>query len=96
MALFRCLIRGENFPGQIIGLKGLIGFYTTRFIEAADTEEAELAGLEMLRADPDLQIKSEKLKQQEPLAKVYFEEIIQVVEDTERKPNRGATWFEMK
>ena len=96
MPLFRCMIRGENFPGQLIGQKGLVGFYTTRFVEADNAEEAELAGLEVLRTDPDLEIRSEKLRQQEPLAKVYFEEIVEVAEDTDRVPNEGATWFGME
>ena len=96
MALYRCLIRGENFPGQLMLSKGLVGFYTTRFVEADSAEAAELAGLDVLRHDPDLQIRLEKLQQQEPQAKVYFEEIVEVDPDTKRVPNKGATWFDIK
>ena len=90
------MIRGENFPGQLLGKKGLVGFYTTRWVEAADPEEAELKGLEILRNDPSLAIKSDKLRQQDPVAKVYFEEIEQMVETAKRTPNKGATWFDME
>ena len=89
------MIRGENFPGQLMRKRGLYGFYTTRFVEAENAEQAELAGLEALRSDEDLQIRSEKLKQQEPPAKVFFEDIVEVAPNTKRVPNKGATWFEM-
>ena len=96
MPLFRCMIRGENFPGQLIGKKELVGFYATRFVEADSAEEAELSGLEMLRNDPSFEIRSEKLRQQEPPAKVFFEEIVEVAPETDQVPNKGATWFNME
>lgn len=52
MPLFRCFIRGGNFPGKMIGKK-----------------------------DQD--------------AKVCFEKIDEVPADTERKPNKGFTFFTM-
>jgi len=95
MALFRCSIRGENFPGEMIRMKGLVGFYTTRWIEADSAEHAEMSALELLRTEPTFQIKSPKLREQSK-AKVYFEEILEVASDTPRvPPNKGATWFEM-
>ena len=54
MAWFRCFIRGENFPGQMVGQAGPVGFYVTRFVEAADLEAAEAAVLQGLRAEPKL------------------------------------------
>ena len=69
----------------------LMGFYTTRWVEAETVEEAEMAGLKMLR---DKFTFSEEDKQRAPDAKVYFEEIVEVPSDTERvPPNSGATWF---
>ena len=91
MPLFRCLIRGENFP-SIVGTEGLAGFYTTRWVEALSTEEAEQVGLEALRGEVEF---SEDQKRNAPDAKVYFEEIAEVPEDTPRVPNKGATWFPM-
>jgi hypothetical protein len=95
LILYRCLIRGENFPGQLIRSKGLVGFYATRFVTAASPDEAEFTALEMLRRDPDFQISSEKLRRQEPPAKVYFDEIVDVDSRTDQTPNSGATWFNM-
>ena len=54
MAWFRCLILGEIFPGQRIGEAEPVGFYVTRFVEAADATEAEAAALWALRAEPKL------------------------------------------
>ena len=89
------MIRGENFPGQVMRMKGLVGFYTTRFVEAASVEEAETLGVEIIRNDPDLLLKRQKHRLLKPPAKVFFEEIVEVAADTDRVPNKGATWFSM-
>jgi hypothetical protein len=92
MPLFRCLIRGDNFPGKLIGKRKPIGFYTTRFVEADTPEQAELMAVESLRADPDLEVAP---KHRTGEARVYFEEIHEVPDETERKPNKGFTFFTM-
>lgn len=88
MPWFRCAIEGENFPGQIIGKKGLYGFCTTRWFEADDAEAAEIAALGFMRTEATFQIKSPELAKD---AKVYFTEIVEV--DGPGGPNSGATWF---
>ena len=90
MPWFRCSIEGENFPGVLIRRKGLVGFYTTRWVEAADAEQAELAALDLLRTEPTFQLKTPPEGVE---AKVYFDEIVEV--DGPGGPNAGATWFEM-
>ena len=55
MAWFRCFICGENFPGALAGISGLVGFYTTRFVEAIDHDDAEARVLELLRGEPRLE-----------------------------------------
>ena len=54
MAWFKCFIRGENFPGELVQEPGLVGFYVTRFVEATSAEEAESVALAVLRANPRL------------------------------------------
>jgi hypothetical protein len=49
---FRCSVRGENFPGELVGSPGDVGFYTTRFIEAPDAAQAEARVLANLKEDP--------------------------------------------
>jgi hypothetical protein len=48
---YKCFIAGENFPGQLIDQDYLIGFYTTRFVQAAGEEDAESVGLEFLKTE---------------------------------------------
>jgi len=38
---------------------------------------------------------SEEDRRKAPNAKVYFEEVAEVPEDTPRIPNKGFTWFPM-
>ena len=45
MPLFRCSIRGENFPGELIGLTTAVGFHATRFVDAESATEAEQIGV---------------------------------------------------
>src|SRR3546814_7547538 len=79
MPLFRCIICGENFPGTLLGQEELVGFYTTRFVEADSPEQAEIMAIELLRNDPSLDVSSEHRTQR---AKVFFEDIDEVPGDT--------------
>jgi len=91
--LYRCLLRGENFPGILIGEQGkTIGFYTTRFVDAASPEEAEQAALNVLRGDSTLAVPAE---QRTPDATVFVERIDEMQADAERTPNAGFTFFVM-
>jgi len=92
MPLFRCFIRGDNFPGKLIGQEEPIGFYTTRFVEAESPEKAEILAVDLLRNDPDLDMPPEHRTEN---SKVYFEEIDEVPAGTARKPNKGFTFFTM-
>ena len=88
MPLYRCLVHGKNFPGTLIKSKKPCGFYTTRFVEADDPEEAELKVIDLLRDDPSLQVSAKHLTSD---AKVFFEEIEEVTEIT--GPNKGFTFY---
>ncbi len=92
MPLYRCLICGENFPGALLGKHSPIGFYATRFVEAATPGEAEAQVLDLLRNDDVLKIRAE-LRNED--ARVFFEEIAEVSADSERAPNSGFTFFAM-
>jgi hypothetical protein len=56
MPLFRCLIRGENSPGELLGQSGAIGFYATRFVDALSAAEAEQVAVVALRQDAALTV----------------------------------------
>lgn len=51
MKKFRVLVRGENFLLKSEGAVKRFGFYTTRFVEALDKDEAERRAVESLRQE---------------------------------------------
>jgi hypothetical protein len=71
----------------------LVGFYTTRWIEADTAEAAEQSALESVRNEFTF---GEEDRQKAPDAMMYFEEIVEVAPDTPREPNEGASWFPME
>lgn len=81
MGWFRCLVRGERFPGALIGEPGAVGFYVTRFVfvESDDPDEAEAAVLRSLRDEPALRLPSDPsppIEADAPSrARVFFEEV---------------------
>lgn len=45
MKKYKVLVRGENFLFNVDGKPGKLGFYTTRFVEAKNEDDAkEVAG----------------------------------------------------
>ena len=92
MPLYRCSIRGENFPGELIGQTTAIGFHATRVVDAKSAEEAERIAVVALREDAALTVTSEPRVKN---AKVYFESIVEVPSDTERVPNEGFSFLSM-
>jgi hypothetical protein len=71
----------------------LMGFYTTRWIEAETAEAAEPIALEMLRDEFRFSEEDQRLA---PYAKAYFEEVVEMPLETPRVPNAGASWFPME
>lgn len=93
MPFFRCQIRGEGFPGSLIGEAGAVGFYATRFVKAADAGTAEKVVIGWLREEPTLLACAERPKQ----AKVWFEEImeISVEEGMQARGGVGFTFYSL-
>lgn len=92
MPFFRCSIRGENFPGFLLGGSSPVGFYATRFVDADSAEDAEMLALDVLRGEEVFRFPPEQRTED---AKVFFEEIVEVAADTSRAPNGGFTFFVM-
>jgi hypothetical protein len=55
MAWFRVFACGEDFPVVLNGQVEIVGFYTTRYVEAEGAGEAEATASELLFDDPDLE-----------------------------------------
>jgi hypothetical protein len=90
LPFFKCLIRGEHIPGEIIGQSGLYGFYATRWVQALNAGRAELRAIEAVRRDPLLAVPDDVPKS--PDARLWLEEIEQVAR-LPRSRGGGATWF---
>jgi len=87
------LIIGENFTLVEEGELKKFGFATTRWVEADDAKTAESNALEALKADEVLRDIPED--QKDPSAKVYFEEVEELLEKPQQAPGKGFTWFPM-
>jgi hypothetical protein len=73
---FRVLINGRNFLLNFDGEARRVGFYATRFVEAATADEAESAAVELLRGDELL--REGTLNEQTDTPMIYVEEIVEV------------------
>ena len=94
MKWYRCLIEGENFPGELLNKKEPIGFYATRFVEADSPEEAENIALLNLKSEEVLKLPKD-LETSEN-TKVYFEEIEEINKSEVPEIQSGFTFYDME
>ena len=92
MGKFKVLINGANFLLDLEGREQKVGFYATRFVEAATADEAESAAVELLRADEWLKNSTLNEKTDSPM--LYVEEIIEVSRrKKDEDVNTGFTFY---
>jgi hypothetical protein len=94
MPWFRCFIRGEHFPGSMIGMPHPVGFYVTRFVQAGNEEQAEHRALEVLRADP--KIAPPPGFRATDKTRVFFEAIEAVPAEAVPDLQPGFVWYPME
>jgi hypothetical protein len=92
MPYFRCFVRGEDYPGQIIGLSDRVGFFVTRFVEAVDKLRAEQLVVEEL--EKNLKILLERMETGLGSARLYVEEVSEASSE-EASNATGFTWYPM-
>jgi len=85
MPWFKCFAAGENFYRLDDGNVERFGFYTTRWVEAKNSQEAEVKVVEMLRQEPQL-ARPEWYDGREPRPAVSIERIEEVPADDARDP----------
>lgn len=93
MKWFKCSISGENFPGELISEGKEIGFFTTRFVKAETTEDAEYIALANLKEDESIKLPDGVSPTKK--AKVYFEEIIEIPKSDVPDVQTGFTFYVM-
>lgn len=89
MPNYRCLIRGYDFPGEVVGAAGLHGFWTTRWVHALTVKRAELHAINAVWRDPKIVPNGYQLPGR-PHLRV---ETIERIEKLPRSRGGGATWF---
>lgn len=83
-------IRGENFLISLDGEPTSCGFFTTRFVEAVDPDEAELKAVDLIRRELAAQVLNDRTDS--PM--MYLEEIRELQSFRGlRVPGTGFTWF---
>jgi hypothetical protein len=90
MKKYKVMVEGVNF---LIGVNGEIrkhGFFTTRFVEAFDKDEAEARVMDMLRVELKTLVQNEK--SDSPM--MFVEEIEELERFGEFKvPGAGFAWY---
>ena len=83
-------MRERNFWLKLEGEPQRLGFYTTRFVEARNSEAAEATAVQVVREDPKLQ---RTLNDRSDPPMIFAEEVSEVVERDPEYPNTGYTFF---
>ena len=92
MSKYRVLLNGQNFLLNFDGLPQKLGFYVTRFVDAADDEEAEKAAVALLRDDASL--KGLVLNGRDDPPMLYADEVEELAAyDPEEHVNTGFSWY---
>jgi len=88
------MIEGVNFPARLIeGADGPVGFFATREVEADNPESAELAAIEMVKAELRPRMGDPRDGEAKPM--MYLDEIIELESLREDAVTRGLSWYVM-
>ena len=94
MAFYSVIIEGADFPARVFeSADGPLGFFTTRFVEAADEKAAELAAVELIKQELEPLLGGRC--DEEANASMSLDQIREVKELPETAPGFGFTWFAM-
>lgn len=90
MKKYRVMVEGVNFLIEMDSEVRKFGFFTTRFVEAGDKEEAEARALDMLRVELKRLVRNEK--SDSPM--MFVEEIEELETFGEFiVPGTGCAWY---
>lgn len=94
MIKYSVVIEGRNFPARVLAdAKSPVGFFATRFVEAATPQQAEEIAIEMLKSEYE-QLLGAKLAD-EPMPTLHLDQIKELKEFPEGYANTGTAWFPM-
>lgn len=98
MSYFEVILEGKNFFLEIEGNEELLGFVTTRWVEASNPQDAEFKARELIKNDDSLLELFKTSNKKNPKPMIYLSEIAQVSWFTFiwRKPGCGYSFYPMK
>ena len=91
MPWYRAFVRGENFFLEVDGKVQRFGFYTNRFVEAADPREAENTAVARIRSHDRLRSGVCNLSEDPPM--IYVDEIAEISRDDVPEKEQGLAFF---
>ena len=92
MKKYRALLEGKNFLLSHEGKLQKHGFFTTRYVEAGNPEEAELNAVDLIKGDTTL-IASVK-NEHSDIPMIYLEELYEIESfDDKKVPGAGYTFY---
>ena len=92
MSKYRVLINGQNLLLNLDGSPRKLGFYTTRFVDARNPEEAEDVAVELIREDAAL--KGNVLNGRDDPPMLYADEVEEIgVSDDDDSLGTGFSWY---
>lgn len=96
MPYYKVLLDAQNFLVSLDEKEELMGFFTTKWVEAANEEEAELKAVDLIKNDKELvDIVLNKKRGLEIAPMIYLEEISEISQN-EMQDIKGRTWYNMK
>ena len=91
MPRYSVILNGRNFWLTIDDEPRRMGFFTTRFVEAADPEAAEVAAVELLRQDDRLA--GQILNDPSDPPTIHLHKIRQLDTEAELRTQQGFTYY---
>ena len=89
MKKYRVMLNGQHFYIEMDGKLEKVGFYTTRWVEAENPEEAELKAVALVRQDHSLNISVRNERDNPPM--IYLDTMSEV--DSFDGPGGGYSFY---
>lgn len=92
MNKYKVMLNGCNFRITLEGTVQRVGFYTTRFVEASDPEQAELQAVSLVKNDEELRAAVRNEPDDPPT--IHLEEIVEVADfEDVQVPGAGYSFY---
>ena len=92
MKKYQVMLKGCNFRIELEGVVQRLGFYTTRWVEANNPEEAEMQAVALVKNDGDLRVAVRN--KPEDLPTIHLDEIIEVADfENIQVPGAGYSFY---